>query len=113
MATATKRDWSQPSNVSDVDVAFPAVVRDMMPSMNDIPAEFKNANSQNKWLKMQRRWFFDGLDKRRLKRKKGVDFDTALRHLACIQGSWEPKHEHKEAAVAYLASLWFDDFLPE
>jgi len=27
-------------------------------------------------------------------------------------GSFEPQHEHKEAAVAYLMSLWFEKFVP-
>jgi hypothetical protein len=39
-----------------------------------------------------------------------VDGELAIRHLQVIQASFEPKHEHKEAAVAYLASLWFTDF---
>jgi len=40
--------------------------------------------------------------------KEGIDVNMALRHLHAIQGSFEPKHEYKEAAVAYLASLWFE-----
>jgi hypothetical protein len=41
--------------------------------------------------------------------KEGVDGNLAFRHLSAIQRSFTPKHEHKEAAVAYLASLWFED----
>jgi len=44
---------------------------------------------------------------------EGVDGGLAIRHLQVIQASFEPKHEHKEAAVAYLASPWFTDFAYE
>jgi len=37
----------------------------------------------------------------------GIDQNKALRHIKAILGSFEPKHEHKEAAAAYLLSLWF------
>jgi hypothetical protein len=29
-------------------------------------------------------------------------------HLKAIMGSFQPKHEHKTAGVAYLMSLWFE-----
>jgi hypothetical protein len=44
-----------------------------------------------------------------IKPKEGVDVDKALRHIQAIMRSYQPKHEHKEAAVAYLLSQWFDD----
>jgi len=88
---------------------FPASVSHLMPKYEEIPEEFRNRNSQNKWLQFQRSWFFNGLNTTGLVSKKDIDLVTAIRHLSAIQRSYEPKHEHKEASVAYLASLWFEE----
>jgi hypothetical protein len=94
--------------IDDVFLAFPANVSHLMPRYEDIPEEFKS--SSNKWCGIASRWFFKGLPKTTVfKPKEGVDTNKALRHLGAIQGSFEPKHEHKEAAVAYLMSQWFDN----
>lgn len=45
------------------------------------------------------------------KPREGIDAVVALTHLGVVQTSFEPTAEHKEAAVAYLASLWFEDLL--
>lgn len=97
-----------PQKIDEAQLVFPAnVVNTLIPSMQNIPAEFKN--SRNPWVKFQCDWFYNGLPKgTKFIMKEGVDEREALRHLSAIQGSWEPKHEHKEAAVAYLASQWFD-----
>ena len=101
--------WETPQQVSGLQLAFPAhVVGTLMPEMSEIPPEFKNSNRPNKWVQLQRDWFFAGITQDKLKPIDGIDKTSALRHLAAIQGSFEPKHEHKEAAVAYLASLWFE-----
>lgn len=86
----------------------------LMPKMSEIPAEFQR-HEGTKWNKIQSRWFFSGLPNgTEFKPKKGVNSDTAVRHLATIQRSFQPKHEHKEAAVAWLMSLWFEDVvIPE
>lgn len=96
----------QPQDVSDVEIAFPASVRHLMPDYADIPKAFKDHH--NPYVKTVSNWFFNGLPKGTITPKAGVDGSKALRHLKCILGSFEPKHEHKEAAVAYLMSLWFD-----
>lgn len=78
-----------------------------MPPWENIPKEFKQFNGTS-WNKWQTKWFYQGLTKADIPVPlEGIDLSIALRHLATIQGSFEPKHEHKEAAVAYLASLWF------
>ena len=79
-------------------------VSGLMPPHKDIPREFNS--DRNEWTLWQRKWFFEGLDVTP-EPKDGIDAKKAMRHLATIQRSWMPKHEHKEAAVAYLASLWF------
>lgn len=96
--------FDKPSEVSDLDMAFPASVVKLMPAYDQIPEEFKRA--RNAWAQWQEDWFFGGLKKFPAPRD-GIDRSAALRHLSCIQRSFEPKHEHKAAAVAYLASKWF------
>lgn len=98
--------WAQPQQVKDAMVAFPANVTRLMPTEQEIPKEF--TRSGNTWVDFQQQWFFKGLRGAAFTMKPGVDQKAALRHLSTIQGSFEPRHEHKEAAVAYLASLWFE-----
>lgn len=56
-------DWSKPTEISDVQLAFPASV---------------------------------------------IGTQKVHRHISACLGSYEPKHEHKIAGVAYLLSLWFE-----
>jgi len=94
----------------EIDIAtrtFPAGVAGLMPPYDEIPKEFKR--NRNKWVQFQVDWFFRGLKSYKVTPKDGIDARKAMMHLGTIQGSWEPAHEHKEAAVAYLASLWFED----
>lgn len=99
----------KPQPVTDVTLAFPASGMMLMPEYPAIPEEFKDRNTNNKWLEFQRTWFFRGIKSSGLVPKPGIDMNEALRHLQAIQSSYEPKHEHKEACVAYLASLWFEE----
>ena len=94
------------AEIDAVTAAFPASVRDLMPKYEDIPAEFKRGLTP--WNKLVSTWFFCGLKSLDLTPKDGVDKDKAIRHVRAVMGSFEPKHEHKEAAVAYLASRWLD-----
>jgi hypothetical protein len=97
--------FDQPTVVDDVTFAFGGDVRNLMPPYEAIPDEFKR--DSNPYVRFQRDWFYGGIPKDRMPAAKpGIDFKTAMRHLGTIQGSFEPKHEHKEAAVAYLASKW-------
>jgi len=99
--------------VPDIELSPFGGPLDHMPKIEDIPEKFKRNNSNNKWIKAQQDWFFKGIKKTQLIPKKGVDRDKAIRALSAIQRSWEPSHEHKEAAVAYLMSEWFDDYVEE
>lgn len=96
-----------PMDVDDLTLAFPASVRKMMPPYEEIPREFRH--SSNKWNKLFSDWFFAGIKDLELVPKDGVDLNKALRHIKAIMGSFEPKHEHKEAAVAFLFNEWFSD----
>ena len=93
--------------VSDLDMVFPCDVSKLMPKYAYIPDEFKRGN--NKWNRLAREWFFVGVKALNITPKPGIDKTTALRHIKTIIGSFEPKHEHKEAACAYLMSQWFTD----
>ena len=106
--------WVTPMVVDDITFAFPVHVKKFMPEYGEIPADFRNLNSIGKsgpakWIRFQMDWFGSGFEKLDLAPREGVDPKLAIRHLAIIQKSFEPKHEHKVAAVAYLASLWFED----
>lgn len=93
----------------DAKVAFRDISH-LMPAYDEIPEEFKGVYSKNKFVKWAAKWFFQGLKKEEIpEAKEGIDKNKALRHLAVIQRSFAPKHEHKGAAVAYLASLWFEE----
>lgn len=94
--------------VDDATLAFPARTEHLMPKYEDIPDDFKCGNT--KWNKIFANWFFCGIKIINAVPKKGIDKDKAMRHLRAVVGSYQPKHEHKEAAVAYLLSEWFDEF---
>lgn len=98
--------FDAPVEVSDVQLAFPGNVMHLMPAFDDIPSDYRS----NRRCWEQRLWialFFFGLADLELLPAEGIDPDKAFRHLRCIAGSFEPKHEHKEAALAYLTSRWF------
>lgn len=98
-----------PKVVSDVMLAFPADVVGLLPAEREIPEEFWRPND---WERFAMHWFMHGLtESAEFYCKDGVDGATAVRHLQAILGSYQPKHEHKIAGVAYLCSLWFDKVL--
>jgi len=95
----------KPKDISDSEM-LSSNLFGILPDYKDIPEDFKR--QANKWVQWQQEWFFNGL-KQMPKPKVGIDLKKAMRHLKCIQASFAPKHEHKEAGVAYLASLWFEE----
>jgi hypothetical protein len=94
--------------ISDIEMAFPGSVSHLMPKLEEIPEEFKQFRG-TKWNAIFNDWFFSGLKNMKATPKDGIDINKALRHIKTIMESWEPKHEHKGAAVAYLMSLWFEE----
>jgi hypothetical protein len=93
--------------VSDLQIAFGGSVQELMPAYKEIPMEFREGHT--KWNQVFNDWFFHGLKNATFRPKEGIDPEKALRHLKAIMSSFWPKHEHKEAAVAYLLSQWFHD----
>ena len=96
----------QPQKVSDVLLVFPAGVMHLMPALEEIPEDFQRGRT--KLNALFGKWFYGGLKSLQLAPKDGIDTDIAIRHIRCIMGSFEPKHEHKEAAVAFLLDQWFE-----
>lgn len=94
-------------DVTDLDIAFPGNVSHLMPAPNDIPREFSHA--KNMWNRFFNDMFYSGILTADLRPRDGIDPQKALRHIRAIAGSFQPQHEHKEAAVAYLMSQWFTD----
>lgn len=82
-----------------------ATLRDF-PAMADIPDRFKD--DKNPFVRKATKWFFGGIHGSELFEKPGINRNAALRHLAALQESFAPRHEHKTAAVAYLMAMWFD-----
>lgn len=78
----------------------------ILPKKEEIPEEFWQHRG-TVWNKMVSTWFFLGLKNLELEPREGVDQKLALRHIQAIMGSFAPKHEHKEAACAYLLSKYF------
>lgn len=110
MTEATTDRWALPAEISDVEMAFGSNAMDHMPTREECEAGLRELKPKvaKRWRAFQAAWFFDGLPSEvEFKLADGIDSEKAIRHLRMIQGSFAPKHEHKEAAVAYLASRWF------
>jgi len=80
---------------------------EILPPYSQIPEEYKDYG--NKWSKFVSGWFFNGLGKDCMPRAKdGVDASLAILNIQACLADWQPKHEHKIAGAAYLASQWFE-----
>lgn len=102
---ATDDLYALPQRVDDVMLAFPAGLGALLPPLEVIPAEYPH---RQEWLEFQNKWFAGALPPdSEMEPSDGVDAQIAGRHLTVLQRSYEPKHEHKMAAVAWLASRWF------
>lgn len=103
----TRIEW-KPAELTEIEAARRgADVSHLMPAWDDIPREFQIWRG-NAWGRIATEWFFHGIDPTNWSAKPGIDKDAAIRHLGHVLGSFQPAHEHKEAAVAYLLSLWFE-----
>ena len=102
---AKTTDWSLPKPVSDVQFAFPAnIIGTLIPEWDDLPDEFRNRTSG--YEELARHACFNNVELRPQVLRDGVDAELANRQLNAIVRSFQPKHQHKEAAIAYLLSLW-------
>lgn len=93
--------------ISDIQAAFPTDVSHLMPKWEEIPEEFREFRG-TPWNEIFNVWFYSGLKNMKATPKPGIDRNKAIRHIMTIMRSFEPKHEHKEAAVSFLMSEWFE-----
>lgn len=94
-------------DVTTVDQVFAGdKALEIMPKWEDIPDDFPN---RRKWEKVMNDWFFLGLKNARWMPKEGVETKKALAAIVTVMRSFAPKHEHKQAAVAFMLSEWFLD----
>ncbi len=93
--------------IKEITNPFPASLEGWMPDYKDIPDTFKHGRT--KWNKIMNEMFFMGGKVTKMVPKEGVNPEKALRHIYYCLSSFEPKHEHKEAGVAFLMNEWFDD----
>ena len=94
-------------DVTGFDMAFGGNIKKLVPLYGEIPNEYKYGHT--KWNRIVSDFFFSGAKNIKFKPKDGVDGNKAFAHIRAILASWDIKHEHKEAAAAYLMSEWFDD----
>ena len=75
----------------------------------------------NVYVKAVSSWFFSGakktdngleIDGVAFAAKPGVDKTKALAAIRAVLGSFEPAHEEKEAACAFMLSEWFNIVQP-
>lgn len=103
--------------IPDIDPAS-AVFGDIkhMPKMADIPDEFLKRRD-NPFTAAVSGWFFSGarfkdgvltVNGKSFRAKPGVDGKKAIVAIQAVLGSFEPKHEHKEAACGFMLSEWFE-----
>lgn len=92
--------------VTDLDRAF-GTTKDL-PKMEEIPEDF--FEHSNKWVKFFEHVFYRGFRGVSVTPKEGVDMVKVGRWLDAHAQSWEPKHEHKTAGVAFRMSQWLDDW---
>jgi len=97
----------KPIEVTNLDIAFGGKAMKILPAYSAIPGDFKRES--NKWNSFISRWFFNGLSKNDWpKPKPEVSGKLAMLNIQACLADFEPKHEHKIAGAAYLASQWFE-----
>lgn len=95
--------------VDKVDLAFGGKMADLMPPKEEYAEYRKQWHYGDSWgFKLFNDMFYRGLTKLELKPKEGIDSKAAFAHIRVIMISWEPSHEDKTAAVAYLFEHWFE-----
>ncbi|TFD55058.1 hypothetical protein E3T43_12635 [Cryobacterium sp. Hh7] len=110
--------FSVPSTtIAQADLIYPArgADPDLLPALALIPERFRRAQSSDEqvaqWITFQSMWFCDGLPATiQLYPRPGIDPQQAFDHLQVVQGCFGSQHEHKVAAVAWLASRWFSRY---
>lgn len=108
----TMTELKPKENISQALMVFPGSVEDMLPPADSIPDEF-HYHSNGAWNNFINTWIFN------TSKLKDATFiptgvasaEQAYKHISCILRSFQPKYEYKEAACAYLCSIWFKDVI--
>jgi hypothetical protein len=95
--------------LSSTERAFPTSVEGMIPPYREIGQYPRKRELEG----LVDRWFFLGLKNLKTTPREGVNEAEALAHIKYVLSSWEPKHEHKTAGVAFLINEWFEEFSGE
>lgn len=99
--------FSQPHEIDGATAAFPGRVDHLIPPYAEIREKYGYARTWGNRLFND--WFFSGIKSvDGLVPREGIDKAKALRHIATVMRSFDPKHEHKEAGCAFLFDKWFD-----
>lgn len=98
-----------PQPIDDVDFAYPASVKHLMPSGQEYETYRQNWFHGTTWgFKLFNEWFYSGVKGLAMIPKEGINPELATRHIIAIMRSFEPQHEDKTAACAYLLEHWFE-----
>ena len=94
--------------VDDLTLAFPSrIVGTLLPLWDDISDKYKD--ERHPLQEIASRWFFEGAHEYVFTPREGVDANKALRMIAACMGSYEPKHQHKMAGIAYMLDEFFEN----
>lgn len=97
----------RPLEVPEETREFPYEINNLLPPPDYIPSK---ESIEAKWFKLFADLFFNGtLTVTKMIPKSGVQAGRAWTHLTTIAKSQQPNYEYKEAAFAYLASVWFEE----
>jgi len=96
----------EPQETTAADRAFPARFVRLMPDPATIPDRYWRRD--HPWSGVTMRFITNSwTNSAQFAPRPGVDGERAFWHLYTLCGSYGPRHEHKEAAVALLAERWF------
>lgn len=93
----------KPVEITDLDMAFGGKAMKILPPYSSIPEDFKS--DSNKFNRFVSGWFYKGLLSKP-RSVEGIDLNLALGNIKACLVDFQPKHEHKIAGSAYLASQW-------
>jgi hypothetical protein len=99
--------------VSDLDVAFPARWRELLPAPEELTQEDNNWNDP--FHRAVSSLFSKGgtLEEFGIYPKPGYDVRKVMRYIKATLGDWGPKHEHKIGGIAHMLRIWCDYRKPQ
>ena len=110
--------WLRPQPVTIWDMAFgPPDINEYCPTWVEIPDTFQKETQESiKWHEIVNAIFFCGAKAIKVTLKSGMDGVTqaqVLQHCSTVLHSFDLSHERKVAGMAYLLSLWCEEFIYE